>query len=198
MIAGGITRLRKSDKKISNGSFLWVFRCHCGKEFNARKSDFNRGKVRSCGCVNRRVKHGGSRAGWYKSLKNAIQRCHNPNNQRYESYGARGIVVYKKWREEPSLFYKHLGERPEGMTLERIKTDGNYEPGNVRWCSMWEQMHNMSTNVLDWDKATEIRTLAEAGFSVDEIKTMIGVECTDATIKDCIKGRTWCEQIDDF
>ena len=59
-------------------------------------------------------------------------------------YGARGITVCDRWRGENGFenFLSDMGPRPEGMTLDRKESNGNYEPGNCKWATKEEQAHN--------------------------------------------------------
>jgi hypothetical protein len=86
------------------------------------------------------------------------QRCLNPNDPAYFKYGGRGIKMYKPWQEDYFVFEKwildNLGPRPEGMSLDRIDNDGNYEPGNVRWADFKTQAFNrrpqgLSSEIVD-------------------------------------------------
>jgi hypothetical protein len=69
------------------------------------------------------------------------QRCTNPKHKSYPNYGGRGIEIDPKWADFTE-FYSDMGERPEGMTLDRIDTNGNYTKSNCRWATLVEQRAN--------------------------------------------------------
>lgn len=70
------------------------------------------------------------------------RRCEYSKGEKYKYYGGRGIKVCKRWRNSFENFYTDMGDKPEGLTLERINTDGDYEPGNCKWATWKEQQNN--------------------------------------------------------
>lgn len=70
-----------------------------------------------------------------------IQRCSNPKLPYYENYGGRGITVCERWKTF-SNFYHDMGQRPDGTSINRIDTNGNYEPSNCNWATRKEQQQN--------------------------------------------------------
>lgn len=100
------------------------------------------------GKVGNAFKHGMRDTPEYKAWSEAKQRCHNPNNDKYEWYGARGISVCDEWRDDFMAFYNHIGPKPSGRhQIDRIDNDKNYEPGNVRWATGKSNMMNRRNTV---------------------------------------------------
>lgn len=81
---------------------------------------------------------------------NMRSRCYNPNNNRYPRYGGRGIKVCARWLEEKrrgfANFRKDMGDRPPGMTLDRINGNLDYSPDNCRWATQTQQQNNRCNN----------------------------------------------------
>lgn len=78
----------------------------------------------------------------YRSWIAMKQRCYCSTAGSYKRYGALGITVCERWRNSFENFLADMGERPEGMTLDRVDGKGNYEPGNCRWATLSQQAKN--------------------------------------------------------
>lgn len=77
----------------------------------------------------------------YQSWQNMKTRCLNPNHPRFKNWGGRGIKVCECWMDFAN-FLADMGEKPEGLTLDRIDNDGDYEPDNCRWATRKQQVQN--------------------------------------------------------
>jgi len=89
----------------------------------------------------------------YKSWEMMIQRCTNPNFDGYFRYGGRGIKVCEEWRDFIN-FHNDMGDRPEGMSLDRVDVDGDYCKENCKWSNQTDQLYNKRKS----DKNTSGRT----------------------------------------
>ena len=77
----------------------------------------------------------------YKVWAGMKKRCRTPSMTAYKYYGGRGIKVCERWMHYEN-FLADMGEKPDGMSLDRTDADGDYTPENCRWASKVEQMNN--------------------------------------------------------
>lgn len=91
--------------------------------------------------------HGMSNTREYQSWHMMKQRCGNPNATDYKNYGGRGIKVCKRW-ERFENFFRDMGPRPIGTTLDRINVNKGYSQSNCRWASKKQQERNRRNNLL--------------------------------------------------
>lgn len=91
--------------------------------------------------IGKHQKHGQITNPAYRSWIVMRQRCYNKNIFGFKYWGGRGITICERW-DSFQNFLEDMGDRPAGTTLDRIDNDGNYEPGNCRWATHKEQMHN--------------------------------------------------------
>lgn len=75
-------------------------------------------------------------------------RCNNPAHTDYPNYGGRGIKVCDRWKYSFEAFFADFGLIPDGMTIDRIDVNGDYEPGNCRLASPTVQARNKRNNAL--------------------------------------------------
>lgn len=145
-----------------NGYIIYKVQCDCGNVV-----ELNGSYLRTSGrpCKNCSAKKNTKKGKDHYSFKHGMatrtkgkdriyavwiamrQRCNDPNDRQYHDYGGRGIKVCVEWNEF-DVFLKDMGERPEGMSLDRIDNDGNYCPKNCRWTDVKTQNNNKRSNTF--------------------------------------------------
>lgn len=151
--------LPKSEKRNGQYRSLWLCKCDCGNTAWVNVSSLKLGHTTSCGCAfiervsNITRSHSlAYKTPLYQIWKGIKARCFNPNNKGYENYGGRGITMCNEWRNDFKSFYDWAmanGYKEEKLpsgynkwTIDRVNNDGNYEPSNCRWVTMFAQNHN--------------------------------------------------------
>jgi hypothetical protein len=97
--------------------------------------------VRS-GKNNSNYRHGLCYTSSYHVWQEMVQRCTYDKHKRYKDYGGRGITVCKRWLKFTN-FFKDVGHRPEGLSLDRIDNNKGYCKKNCRWTTLNVQSHNI-------------------------------------------------------
>ena len=147
-VYGRLTVLSRAENSAA-GSARWLCRCSCGDTVTVLGGALRSGNTKSCGCYKRDEdrRHGHARkvnapaTATYRSWMAMLERCSTPKHVAWDNYGGRGIRVCDRWKDFVN-FLADMGERPHGLTLDRINNDGNYEPGNCRWATRSEQSRN--------------------------------------------------------
>jgi hypothetical protein len=117
------------------------------------------------------------------------QRCLNPCNHKYPSYGGRGIKICEAWLSIRGFFeWATNNGWSEGKTIDRIDNDGDYCPENCRWISVSENSRKKRTTKLSYDQAKEIRHRVSAGENEKDIAKEFGV--VHGTVWFVVRGYT--------
>lgn len=143
---GSLVLLRISPARGERRRVLGEFQCDCGVIATKPVGRVISGYApHHCGCQTRHdghAKHGMRYTPEYSSWQSMKGRCLDSGNKDYPRWGGSGVTVFDEWIASFDAFYRHIGPRPAGFSLDRIDNTKGYEPGNVRWASPQQQASN--------------------------------------------------------
>lgn len=199
----------ESFKKWNCNKYFWKCKCDCGKEIECLGSNLLRGNTNSCGCLKNdmvadlRKKHGMSKTRIFKIWVGIRKRCTNKNCKAYSYYGGRGISVCERWNDFNNFYQDMKDDYKDDLTLDRIDSNGNYEPSNCRWVSVKHQNSNRRTNVFI-EFNGETKTLAQwqkktgVGYKTISNRIKAGWDIKDALFKSPMNKRMTLDSISEY
>ena len=190
-----LTVIEECKERTKNGTKKYKCLCDCGNYTTVIGTQLRNGTTKSCGCLRSTISgqnnttHGKTKTRLYNIYSKMLQRCYNTNNKDYSNYGKRGIIVYNEWLNNFMTFYNWSIENgyKDNLTLDRIDVNGNYEPTNCRWATVFEQQNNKRNNLIiyyngekkslsEWIKKLNLKNsystihkrITEYGYDVDD------------------------------
>jgi hypothetical protein len=159
-----------------DGNGIWTLKCDCGNIVHMRTRNFKYGQNRGCGCMAHANSgtHKLSNTRIYSIWEAMKARCQNKHNKYYRHYGGRGIVLCDEWQKfEPFYEWSMNNGYMDNLTIDRIDSNGNYEPNNCRWSTRKVQANNTRRNIyIEYNGKT--KTQAEwadlLGISYDTMR----------------------------
>lgn len=178
-------KILRFDSKIGK-YFYYLCECDCGNKKVIIGNKVKYGETKSCGCLSfkHNLKHGNAKRSFknkatrtYTSWSAIKSRCLNKNNEAYHHYGGRGITMCKRW-DKFENFLLDMGKCPDGLSIDRINTNGNYKPSNCRWATRKQQSVNRRGKIKGSSKfkgVVKFKDKWRARITIDKKLTCLGL-----------------------
>ena len=152
---GRLTVLEKVEGNYTNKSSKWKCLCDCGNIYIGISNHIRREPHISCGCWKKEItsqklgKHFSSKSKLYEIWSSMKARCYRKNCKDYQNYGGRGIKIQESWKNDFNTFkeWSLSNGYKEGLTIERIDVNGNYEEKNCCWIKNEFQTLNRTNTI---------------------------------------------------
>jgi hypothetical protein len=177
---GFVTILAEAeDRKRPGGSYSRYVKaqCDCGKMFELALCRLRTGTTTHCPdpIHSKKRTHGACGTPTHDAWEGMHARCNARTGVCAHAYRDRGITVCELWSGPSGFtnFLADIGERPSGLTLDRIDNDRGYEPGNCRWTTRLTQMRNTRRSIwinLSGERLAFAEACRRAGVSRDTIR----------------------------
>jgi len=182
-------------ERSKDGHIQWLCQCSCGDIGTYLATRIKHNRVAGCqkcahALTGSRVKtHGMKNTATYSSWTSMKDRCTNSESKDFARYGKKGITVCDQWLNSFEQFYKDMGERPKGTSIDRINNDLGYFPENCRWATRSQQQRNKSNSCMWLINGDVYATLLEAATEFGVTKQTI-VKWVDGWT-DKRRNKTW-------
>lgn len=189
-------RLTITDRAPTKGGrTMWNYVCDCGSAGSTASYYLTTGGTTSCGCYHREVvgeigkanaTHGATRGRdrtpTYSSWRSMRERVLSETHHAQERYSGKGVEICDRWiHGEDGLtgfecFLADMGPRPKGHSIDRIDTNGHYEPSNCRWATPALQARNAVDNKMSGLDVGVLRSMAaNDNASLAELSVKFGI-----------------------
>ena len=135
---------------------MWLCQCECGKIIEVDGTHLRSGHSKSCGCISKQLisnvnyKNGLSNTKLQYAYYNMKNRCLRKDNNMYQNYGGRGIIVCDEWLGTNGFVnfcnWSISNGYRDGLSLDRIDNSKGYSPNNCRWVDIYTQANNKRNN----------------------------------------------------
>jgi len=200
---GRLVIIAEVERHISPaGKSLRVVKCECdcGKIKNFLLNNLTgKNNTQSCGCLNiersriENLKHGLKDHTLYRKWYHIKTRCYNPKSDSYYRYGGRGIKVCEEWLNDFKAFYDWSISNgwQEGLEIDRIDNDGNYEPINCRYVTTTENNHNRNISKLTSNDVLDIRNLKLLIPEIKRAEISKAFHIHQSTVGQILRNEIW-------